>query len=74
MTFLETLWQQLYAQSAAAQMLNRYAAGFTTATSSAEAMQAIADEAAAFADDMCTRTPAAGVAALEVAIAALKAP
>ena len=74
MTFLETLWQQLYAQSAAAQMLNRYAAGFTTTTSSAAALQAIADEAAAFADSMCTRTPEATVSALETAIAALKAP
>jgi hypothetical protein len=74
MTFLETLWQLLYAEMAMTKMADYTAGGRSVSQMTAAQLQEIADEAAAFADSMCTRTPAATVAALETAIAALKTP
>jgi hypothetical protein len=72
MTFLETLWQLLYAEMAMTMMAEYTAGGRSVSEMTAAQLQEIADEAAAFADSMTARTPAASVAALKTAIAALK--
>jgi hypothetical protein len=74
MTFLETLWQSLYTQMAMTKMADYTAGGRSVSQMTAAQLQEIATEAAAFADSMVARTPTATVAALETAIAALKAP
>lgn len=73
-TFLETLWANLYAQDC-----ERRFAEYSTRVPPLEVsnmtpaqLQAIADDSAAFADEMVTRAPGASLAALQAAIAALK--
>ena len=72
MTFLEGLWSALYSQSCSQQMVNYAAAGLKTGDLSPAQLQAIATEAAAYADEMVARTPGANVGALQALIAALK--
>lgn len=71
-TFLEYLWASLYSAEAARQYAAYAASGLNIATMSATAKQAIADQAAAFADDMVARTPRATLADLQTDIASLK--
>lgn len=71
-TFLEYLWSNLYADEAVRQYAAYATAGRNIASMTDAQRQAIADEAAAFADDMVTRTPESSLANLQTAIAALK--
>lgn len=73
-TFLEILWSHLYAEECS-RLFAAYASSLPPKSAgdlSAATLQAIADNAAAFADEMVTRTPGASLAALQAAIAALK--
>jgi hypothetical protein len=73
-TFLEILWSNLYAAECS-RLFAAYANTLPPKSSSdlpAATLQSIADKAAAFADEMVTRTPEASLAALQAAIAALK--
>lgn len=71
-TFLEYLWASLYAAEAARQYAAYAASGLLITTMSVSARQAIADQAAAFADDMVARTPGTTLADLQTAISDLK--
>lgn len=71
-TFLESLWLSLYSQDCERRFTAYSIAGVEVASMTAAQLQAIADNAAAFADEMVTRTPGASLAALQVLIVALK--
>lgn len=66
------MWSDLYSKDCTRRFAAYSAAGREVADLSAAQLQAIADDAAAFADEMVQRTPGAGLAALQAAIAALK--
>lgn len=72
MTFLEGLWSALYTAECERAYANFVAAGLSVSDMTDADLQAVADNAAAFASEMIQRSPGANLAALQAIIAALK--
>lgn len=66
------MWLSLYSQDCERRFTAYSIAGVEVASMTAAQLQAIADDSAAFADEMVARAPGASLAALQALIAALK--
>lgn len=66
------MWLSLYSQDCERRFTAYSIAGVEVASMTPAQLQSIADDSAAFADEMVSRAPGASLAALQALIAALK--